>query len=111
TDEPLEFDATVREYLVNRAYPGNIRELRQLVHRIAHRHVGPGPITAGDIPPEDRPVDGEPARAWPDERLDRLIEDAITRGIGLKDISRATTEAAVRLALHSERGNVQRAAR
>jgi transcriptional regulator with GAF, ATPase, and Fis domain len=110
-DEPLDFDDAVRAYLVNREYPGNIRQLRQLIHRIAHRHAGPGPITAGDIPPEDRPVDGGPARAWPDERLDQVIEDAITRGIGLKDISRATTEAAVRLALHSERGNVQRAAR
>ena len=101
----------MREYLVNREYPGNVRELRQLVSRIAHRHVGPGPITAGDIPPEDRPQGGELRHAWPDERLQMLIEDAITRGIGLKEISRTTTETAIRVAMISEQGNLQRAAR
>src|SRR5262245_19881414 len=71
--ETREFDDSVCAYLVNRDYPGNVRELRQLVHRVAHRHAGPGPITAGDIPPEDRPSDGRLTRAWPDERLDLVI--------------------------------------
>ena len=44
---PCEFDAAVRAFLLHRAYPGNVRDLRQLVSRIASRHVGPGPITAG----------------------------------------------------------------
>jgi transcriptional regulator with GAF, ATPase, and Fis domain len=109
--EPPDFDESVRTYLVTREYPGNIRELRQLINRVAHRHVGPGPITAGDIPPEDRPCDGQLPRSWPDERLDRVIEDAITRGVGLKEISNATAEAAIRLALQSENGNLQRAAK
>jgi transcriptional regulator with GAF, ATPase, and Fis domain len=108
---PREFDDSVCAYLVNRDYPGNVRELRQLVHRIAHRHAGPGPITAGDIPPEDRPADGTLTRAWPDERLDVVIRDALTRGFGLKEIGCATTDAAIRLALLSENGNVRRAAR
>jgi len=109
-DDPADFDESVRAYLVNREYPGNVRELRQLIHRIAHRHVGPGPLTAGDIPPDDRPASDELPSSWPDERLDCVIEDAITRGIGLKEISHATTEAAIRLALHSEKGNLHRAA-
>jgi transcriptional regulator with GAF, ATPase, and Fis domain len=109
--EPIEFDDTVREYLVNRAYPGNIRELRQLVQRIAHRHVGHGPITAGDIPQEDRPADGELQRCWPDERFEKAIADAITMGISLKEISQATTETAIRIAVQSEQGNLQRAAK
>ena len=106
-----EFDPSVCTYLVNRDYPGNVRELRQLVHRIAHRHAGPGPITAGDIPPEDRPSDGRLTRAWPDERLDQVINDALTRGFGLKEIGCATTEVAIRLALVSENGNLHRAAK
>jgi transcriptional regulator with GAF, ATPase, and Fis domain len=109
--DPLDFDEAVRTYLVNREYPGNIRELRQLINRVAHRHVGPGPITAGDIPPEDRPGDDDLPQPWPDERLDQVIEDAISRGVGLKEISNATAEAAIRLALKSEDGNLQRAAR
>jgi len=106
-----EFDETVRSYLVNREYPGNIRELRQLISRVALRHVGPGPVTAGDIPPEDRPSVTERTRPWPDERLDQVIVDAIARGIRLKDISHATAEAAIRLALRSENGNLPRAAK
>ena len=79
-DEAPEFDSAVREYLVQREYPGNVRELRQLVQRIAHRHVGPGPITVGDIPEEDRPAVGQAQVAWPDEQLDRSISDALALG-------------------------------
>jgi len=88
-----------------------VRELRQLVQRIAHRHVGSGPITAGDIPEDDRPFDGEPLRTWPNERLEQAIADAITMGVGLKEISQATTETAIRIAVQSENGNLQRAAK
>ena len=110
-DTSLEFDAAVRDYLANRSYPGNIRELRQLVQRIAHRHVGPGPITPGDIPQEDRPAGGSARRAWPDERLDQTIQDAIAMGVSLKDITHTTTEAAIRIAVQEENGSLQRAAR
>jgi transcriptional regulator with GAF, ATPase, and Fis domain len=108
-DASIDFDSSVCEYLVNREYPGNIRELRQLVYRIAKRHVGPGPVTPGDIPAEDRPPDCGVRRAWPDDRLAKLIEDAITLGVGLKEISQATAETAIRIAVQSEKGNLQRA--
>jgi transcriptional regulator with GAF, ATPase, and Fis domain len=49
--ESYEFDDAAREYLLTRKYPGNVRDLRQLVTRIFYRHVGPGPITVGDIAP------------------------------------------------------------
>jgi DNA-binding NtrC family response regulator len=106
-----EFDAPVSDYILNRAYPGNIRELRQLVQRIAHRHVGPGPMTVGDIPEDDRPVEGALDRGWPDENLEKTIASAITLGAGLKEISHSTTEAAIRIAIQSENGNLQRAAK
>ena len=51
----VELDEPVRQYLLRRAYPGNVRDLRQLISRIACRHVGPGPITVGDIPDDERP--------------------------------------------------------
>ncbi|MCI5145846.1 MAG: sigma-54-dependent Fis family transcriptional regulator, partial [Candidatus Electrothrix sp. AR3] len=50
-----ELDSTVCNYLASREYTGNIRELKQLALRIMHRHVGPGLITAGDIPEGERP--------------------------------------------------------
>ena len=106
-----EFDSPVSEYILNRAYPGNIRELRQLVQRVAHRHVGPGPITVGDIPEDDRPVEGVLDHGWPDENLEKTIANAITLGAGLKEISKATIEAAIRIAMQAEKGNIQRAAK
>lgn len=106
-----EFDAPVADYLLNRSYHGNIRELRLLMQRIAHRHVGPGPVTVGDIPEEDRPVEGVQERRWPDEDLEKTIANAITLGAGLKEISQSAAEAAIRIAIQSENGNLQRAAK
>jgi transcriptional regulator with GAF, ATPase, and Fis domain len=109
--ETPEFDPGVQEYLVNRTYAGNIRELRQLIERIAHRHVGPGPVTAGEIPEEDRPSACAIARAWPDDQLDRSIAGAIASGASLREISSTTSETAIRIAVQSEQGNLRRAAR
>jgi transcriptional regulator with GAF, ATPase, and Fis domain len=110
-ERPPEFDEAVSEYLVNRAYPGNIRELRQLIERMGHRHAGLGPITVGDVPEEDRPGDNGMPHAWPNEQLERAIADAIAVGTSLREISSATTAAAIRIAVQSERGNLQRAAK
>jgi transcriptional regulator with GAF, ATPase, and Fis domain len=106
-----EFDVHLREYLLNRSYPGNVRELRQLIQRIAIRYPGTGLITAGDLPEEDRPPCGECSRAWPDERFERSIAEAITLGTSLKEISQTTARIAIQIALNSEDGNLQRAAK
>jgi transcriptional regulator with GAF, ATPase, and Fis domain len=105
-----EFDRAVSEYLLNRDYHGNVRELRQLIERIAHRHVGTGPITAGDIPEDDRPPAGEIPYAWPDDELVRSISHALATGASLKEITRAAADMAIRLAVRSEGSNLQRAA-
>jgi transcriptional regulator with GAF, ATPase, and Fis domain len=105
------FSPQVEEYLVNRTYSGNVRELQQLIHRIALRHAGEGPVTAGDIPEEDRPADGELQRAWPDEKLEQSLADAVALGTSLKEIGQITTQVAIRIAVQSENGNLQRAAR
>ena len=109
-EAPVEFDLSLRDYLLNRAYPGNVRELRQLIHRIAERHVGPGPITLGDVPEEDRLRDALLKRVWPDESFETAIEYAIALGRGLKEIRQAATETSIRIALRAEDGNLQRAA-
>jgi transcriptional regulator with GAF, ATPase, and Fis domain len=109
--EASGIDAPVGDYLLNRAWAGNIRELRQLVFRMASRHVGPGPITAGDIPEEDLPQEEDLPRAWPDARLDRTIADAVTLGVSLREIGAAAAAAAIRIAVQSEQGNLQRAAK
>ena len=49
-NEVPDLDPAVRDYLLVKDYPGNVRDLRNLILRIGQRHVGSGPITVGDIP-------------------------------------------------------------
>ncbi len=110
-DNPcLELDRPVREYLLSRAYPGNIRDLRQLIGRISSRHVGPGPITVGDIPPEELPADVLANRNSRNADFERAVRHALALGAGLKEIGQAATDAALRIVLDEENGNLQLAA-
>jgi transcriptional regulator with GAF, ATPase, and Fis domain len=111
---PAAIDPAVARFLTEREYPGNVRELKQLVGRIGDRHVGPGPITVGDVPEDERPAVESCCAAGsspPAPSLDEAIGDALRRGYGLREIGRAATGAAIRLALATENGNLQRAAR
>ncbi len=108
--EPPELDDAVREHLERRAYPGNVRDLRQLVARLMYRHVGPGPVTAGDVPEDERPAPDEGPPDWQDEAFERAVRRAVAAGTSLHDITRAAGELAVRVALQAE-GSLPRAAR
>jgi transcriptional regulator with GAF, ATPase, and Fis domain len=108
--EPPMLDSHLRDYLMNRDYPGNVRELYQLMQRISTRYARSGPITVGDLPEEDRPVGGTFRRAWPDKRFEMSIAEAVMLGTSLKQISQVTTQTVMRVAVESERGNIKRAA-
>jgi transcriptional regulator with GAF, ATPase, and Fis domain len=107
---PPELDAPVQEFLLRREYPGNVRDLKQVVARMLSRHAGLGPITLGCIPPDDRPVWAEGREEWRDAGFERALRVALNRGVGLKSISRSTEEAAIRIAVDETGGNLQRAA-
>jgi transcriptional regulator with GAF, ATPase, and Fis domain len=107
---PPEMQPPVRDYLLRRRFPGNVRELRQLMSRIAGRHVGDGPITVGDIPEDERPSEMQPAQDWRRGDFETAIGRALCQGVGLRDISQCAAEAAIRIALSEESGNLQRAA-
>ena len=105
-----DFDPAVREYLLTRDYPGNVRDLRQTVTRIWQRHSGPGPITIGAVPPDERmPVHNEHA-AWPDRSFEGAIRHALTLSINLSRITQTAADTAIRLVLDQEGDNNQRAA-
>ncbi len=112
-DGPPDLDDAVREYLLSREYRGNVRDLKQLVTRMVLHHVGPGVITAGDVPEDERPY-GEAGdfmiADWRADGFDGAIHHALALGIGLKEIGRAAEDAAERIALEEEQGNLQRAA-
>src|SRR6185369_620066 len=105
------FDHAVALFLLERDYPGNVRELRQLVERIGDRHVGPGPITTGDVPDDEWSTAAPSAAAPPAEaaadgadaaessgaplpvvvtagatRFDEAVIHALHRDYGLKEI-------------------------
>jgi len=108
--DPPELNDAVREYLVARSYPGNVRDLRQLVQRIAARHTGPGPITVGDIPLDERPLPTDAVADWRDRGFEGAIRRAVTRGVGLREIGSAATDIAIDIAVDTE-GSLQGAAR
>jgi transcriptional regulator with GAF, ATPase, and Fis domain len=101
----------VLDHLVQRAYPGNVRELRQLMHRIAARHVGPGPITVGDLPEAERAQAPAALPDWRGADFDHAIQRALGLGVGLRDISAEAANTAIRIAIGEAGGNLQRAAR
>ncbi|MBI5548275.1 MAG: sigma-54-dependent Fis family transcriptional regulator [Deltaproteobacteria bacterium] len=109
-EPPLKIDPAVRDYLLRRDYPGNVRELRQLVLRICGRHVGRGAITVGDLPQEELAA-AWPVPGWQDGSFAAAIQRALLCGASLKELGRVTSETAIRLAVAAEEGNLQRAAR
>lgn len=109
-DDPPEMDDLVRLYLLERKYPGNVRDLKQLVTRMVHNHVGRGAITVGDVPEEERPYDEDQRDDWNEDRLQAAIRSAIVSGASLKEIERTAGELAERIVIEEEQGNLQRAA-
>jgi len=108
--EPPRIDEDVLELLMARDYPGNIRELRQLVLRMVQRHTGHGPITVGDILEEERPKSNLTRRVWLDDEFERKVRGAVALGATMKEISRAAEDLAVRSAVAEENGSWHRAA-
>ncbi len=108
---PLDLDSPVQKYLIGRTYSGNVRDLRQLMSRICDRHVGPGPITVGDVPDDERLAQDAPQEDWRDGEFERAIHRALNSGAGLREIGDAAARTAIRVALHAENGNVRLAAR
>jgi transcriptional regulator with GAF, ATPase, and Fis domain len=104
-------DGAVRDLLLQRAYPGNVRDLRNLAFRVSRRHVGDGPVTVGDIPEEERPAPEDEACTWRDQAFERCIRKSIGLGATLRDITAGASETAISVAIADEDGNLHRAAR
>jgi transcriptional regulator with GAF, ATPase, and Fis domain len=108
-EEPPELDEQVQDYFLSREYPGNVRDLKNLVYRVIARHVGAGPITVGNIPLNERPAPKFGPQNWCDHNLECAVRRAIAVGVGLKEIRQTVEEIAIRIAVEKH-GNLQRAA-
>ncbi|WP_088279134.1 sigma 54-interacting transcriptional regulator [Ideonella sp. A 288] len=109
--EGLAMDDAVRDYLLSRPYPGNVRELRQTVARLWHRHGGGGVLTVGNVPPHERPTGAIDSPAWPDPGFAGAIRRAVELGIALKEIGDTAAQLAKEAAFELEDQDPQRAAR
>lgn len=105
-----QVDEQVWRYFLERRYPGNVRDLRNLVLRIMTHHVGPGPITVGDIPAEEWPRSGGVGDHWCDSALEQAVRRALDTGVDLRQIKRQAENTAIRLVIEEEDGNLQAAA-
>ena len=110
-NDAVHLDRAVEDYLVQRAYPGNVRELRHVVQRLLDRRPLDGPITLGQIPEDERAAVLDAAPAWPDNAFENAIHGAVASNVGLKGLRKTTEDLAVRIALALESGSVAGAAR
>ncbi|WP_206044659.1 sigma 54-interacting transcriptional regulator [Gemmatimonas groenlandica] len=106
----VEMDDAVRDYLVGRAYPGNVRDLRQLVTRMIARHPGAGHLSVGDIPIDERPVASDTVGDWRGDAFARGIRLALAAGASLREISSEASSMAIRIAM-DESASLRSAAR
>lgn len=102
-------DPLLMSYLCNRRYPGNVRELKQVVTRLVSRYTGVGVLTLGDIPACDRT--GLQATSEPiiKPELSGYVKNAIASGSGLKSIIQHVSELAKKIAIEQVNGNLQAA--
>jgi DNA-binding NtrC family response regulator len=114
-DAPVpEVDEAVRDLLTNRPYPGNVRDLRNLAVRIAHRHLGHGAVTVGDVPDNERPdsIDGSATDATDlVDGMEQAVRQHMSGGSTLDQLTDAVADAAIRVAVDDAAGDVREAAR
>jgi transcriptional regulator with GAF, ATPase, and Fis domain len=107
----LEIEDAVRDLLLQRTYPGNVRVLRSLALRIAHRHLGDGYVTVGDIPEQERPMGPLDADAtWRDPKFEAAIRRSLLAGARVGEITAAVSDIARQGTARHARGAVERSA-
>lgn len=109
--EEIQLDPALGAYLESRDYPANVHDLLTLIRGISARHAGPGVVTVGSIPQDERFELGTVHHGWQNHDLERAVRLALDAGASLKTIGEAARDAAVRLALSDEGGDVARAAK
>ncbi|PHN07761.1 sigma 54-interacting transcriptional regulator [Flavilitoribacter nigricans] len=109
--EVPDIEKPVLEYLMTREYRGNLRELKQLMSRIAYRYAGTGALTLGCLPEIDRVTPTRRPRDWQNNGLRNAIRLALANGVGLKDIKRSAGDIALEMAVQMAEGQLPVAAK
>ena len=115
-------DHSVAQALAAHPFPGNVRELRQLMMQSAVKHCGGSRISIGDLPMAWHRASYEsgPANAAPSDAdlavsaqaaIEQWVRQSVHSGLGLRDIAQRAGDIAINEALALERNHVGRAAR
>lgn len=110
TEKYIEVDDKLMDYLIAREYPGNIRELKQVVNRLAMKFSGEGPITLGMLGKEELKFLNNGVTIGKEDNLYQGIHKSISSGINIKELKEMVSDIAIRIAIDKEDGNLQRAA-
>lgn len=102
-DSVSRIDKPVEIFLQKRKYPGNVRELKLLISRLAHLRKSGGLITMGCIPRSELMATGESESFWPDRTFEIAVRQAVNLGMGLNIIIDKTVETAVRITIEDEK--------
>jgi transcriptional regulator with GAF, ATPase, and Fis domain len=108
--EPPELAPELLDFLLRGDYPGNVRQLKGLVERMAMRYCGHGPLTLGTIPPDDRLVRDDNAELCDQRALSEYVRNAVQTGCSLKEIGKRAQDRAIQIAIALDSGNLHRAA-
>lgn len=110
-NDAVEFDNSVMDFLKQRMYPGNVRELRQLIQRITLKHVRHKKITIGELPEEERNYMSAHSTANNNtDSLDAVVTQMIRNGDNYTIIKDKVGLAAFEAAIAISGGNKQKAA-
>lgn len=110
-NECPDIDRLVMDFLQQRNYPGNVRELKQVVHRIACKHVPHRSITIGEIPAADRALLCPPdENLFASDGMQGIIRKALLGGEDWWKLKNRISETAIQVALELESNNKAQAA-
>jgi DNA-binding NtrC family response regulator len=107
---PFSFDASAERAWLAYGFPGNVRELRNIVIRLTTKHAGQR-LSAADLEPE---FDLETAQPGEDQAQDLAAEaerELARGGFSLDDTLRAWEHAYIEAALRMTHGNMSQAAK
>jgi transcriptional regulator with GAF, ATPase, and Fis domain len=110
---PVTLEVELEAYLLGRSYPGNVRELRQLMEAVAVVYPRVGPVGLGDLPRDEqlRAADAVGTQSWNDALFELSIRRALLLGATAQEIENAARDATKRIAIEHTDGNLQLAAR
>jgi DNA-binding NtrC family response regulator len=110
---PFSLDESAERRWLAYPFPGNVRELRNIVIRLTTKHAGRR-LPAADLEPEFDLASGAPGESTPGE--DDVLEQALrhlerSRGIRLDELLQSLERGYIEAALKLTRGNVSQAAK